>query len=746
MPSPHRSRLTTALSLLLLLGSSLVERTFAADATTRPVAPAPAPAPALAPDHAFSPAKPGVAARDQVVVDDDLLARERPGRTGPPTGVSSTSSAFSPLAQIDRANVGRLGIAWTLELPELAYVTTVPLAVDGIVYFTAGYSVVHAVDARSGRILWRHDPEVRRAPGHKMLANWGARGLAFWKGRVYVGTADGRLVALEARTGTVAWSVRTFPLDDQRYISGAPRVFDGKVVIGHGGADFGPIRGYVTTYDAETGRQLWRFHVVPGNPADGFESEAMAMAARTWKGEWWKHGGGGTVWNAITYDPELDRIYLGTGNGAPWNQKIRSPGGGDNLFLCSVVALDADTGEYVWHYQTTPGETWDYNSAMDMVLAELELEGRRRKVLLHAPKNGFFYVLDRETGKLISAEKIARVTWAERIDLASGRPVEHPEARFAKGGALVAPDNGGAHSWHPMAFSPATGLAYVPVRESQQYYSDRDVDLARWQHPPGMIFSTGLSSTDAPPPGAITAPTSALLAWNPATQREAWRVPTPGGFGGGVLTTAGGLVFQADAAGRLNAYDDATGKSLWSSDLGVGTLAPPITYTVDGRQHVSILAGFFGGPTALGAPAARFGWVGREQPRRLVTFVLDGQGRLPRPSRQAQALPLAAPEFVVDPKKVERGARTFGANCVNCHGVDAVAGGAAPDLRASPIPLSLEAFDEIVRGGSLAIRGMPRFDWIEREDLDAMRHYLRQRARDSLEAATGTGGKSAKAH
>ncbi|MFO0688100.1 MAG: PQQ-dependent dehydrogenase, methanol/ethanol family [Myxococcota bacterium] len=665
---------------------------------------------------------------------DALLARDAQGANWPAYGRQFDEQHYSPLAQIDRGSVGRLGLAWTLELEDVAHVMTVPLAVDGVLYVAAGYSVVHAVDARTGRLLWRHDPEVAKRPGHKLIANWGSRGLAYWKGRLYVGAADGRLIALDAKTGSLVWSVQTTGLDDNRYVSGAPRAFGGLVLIGHGGADYGPVRGYVTAYDAETGALRWRFHTVPGNPADGFESEAMAMAARTWTGEWWKLGGGGTVWNAMTYDPELDRVYLGTGNGAPWNQKIRSPGGGDNLFLCSVVALDAKTGAYVWHYQTTPGETWDYNSAMDMVLAELELEGRRRKVLLHAPKNGFFYVLDRETGRLISAEKIAKVTWAERVDLATGRPVENPEARFAKAGVVVSPDNVGAHSWHPMAFSPQTALAYVPVRESAHFYSDRGVDLARWRHEPGMVYGTGLSPTDTPPPGVIPAATSALLAWNPATQREAWRVPTPGGFGGGLLATAGGLVFQADAEGRLNAYDARDGRKLWSADLGVGSLAAPITYTVDGRQHVSVLAGWFGAAAAVGESAARFGWIGRDQPRRLLTFVLDGKARLPRPALHARPRPLEAPEFEVDPAKAERGQGIFFGNCVTCHGIDAVAGGVAPDLRASAVPLSAEAFDAIVRSGGLAARGMPRFDWLAPEELDAIRHYLRQRARASLAA------------
>ncbi|CAB1367655.1 PQQ-dependent dehydrogenase, methanol/ethanol family [Denitratisoma oestradiolicum] len=666
------------------------------------------------------------------VVDNTLLTREPSGANWAGYGRTFDEQRFSPLKQINAGNIQRLGLAWTLELDDVPNVTTVPLAVDGVIYFAAGYSIVHAVDARRGKLLWRYDPEVTKVGGQKLKTAWGSRGLAFWKGRIYVGTQDGRLVALDAKTGKPAWSTMTIAKDDNRYITGAPKVFNGLVVIGHGGADYGPIRGYVTAYDAETGKQRWRFHTVPGNPADGFENKAMAMAAQTWTGEWWKHGGGGTVWNAMTYDPEFNRIYLGTGNGAPWNQKIRSPGGGDNLFLCSVVALDADTGEYVWHYQTNPGETWDYNSAMDMVLADLTIEGKQRKVMLHAPKNGFFYVIDRENGKLISAEKIVKATWAEKIDIASGRPVENLAARYPKGGARVSPANQGAHSWHPMAFNPGTGLAYIPVRESEDFYSDQGVDTKHWKHPPGMVFSTGLAPGAAPADGPLMEPTSALLAWNPRTQQQAWRVPTPGEYSGGVLTTAGKLVFQGDAGGKLNAYDAERGTRLWAADLGVGTLSPPITYTMNGRQYVSVLAGWMGGSTVYGKRSAEAGWVGREQPRRLLTFVLDGNGALPRPPQHTRPTPVDDPAFVVDAAKAKHGAMAFALNCLTCHGMNAIAGGYAPDLRASPIPLSLEAMDGIVRQGGLAQRGMPPFADLSREDVDAIRHYLRQRAREDL--------------
>ncbi|MEQ9737758.1 MAG: PQQ-binding-like beta-propeller repeat protein, partial [Algiphilus sp.] len=347
-------------------------------------------------------------------VDQASLADTADGANWGAWGRTFDEQRFSPLDQINRKTVERLGLAWSLELNDIWNVSSQPLAVDGVIYLAVGYSEVYAVDAKSGAVLWTYDPQV---DPQKMRMAWGIRGLAFWKGRVYVGVQDGRLIAIDAETGEPDWSVLTTKPGDNRYITGAPRVFNDMVIIGHGGADFGHVRGYVTAYDTETGAQRWRWYTVPGNPADGFENAAMEMAADTWTGEWWKFGGGGTVWNSMTYDPEFNRVYIGTGNGSPWNHKLRSPEGGDNLFLCSVVALDADTGEYVWHYQTTPGESWDFNSAMDMVLADLTIDDQPRKALLHAPKNGFFYVLDREDGSLISAEKLGKVTWAEGVDL-----------------------------------------------------------------------------------------------------------------------------------------------------------------------------------------------------------------------------------------------------------------------------------------------------------------------------------------
>ncbi|MET0656933.1 MAG: PQQ-binding-like beta-propeller repeat protein, partial [Steroidobacteraceae bacterium] len=521
------------------------------------------------------------------------------------------------------------------------------------------------------------------------------------------------------------------------YISGAPRAFNGKVIIGNGGADYGHVRGFVTTYDAETGKQLWRFYTVPGDPAKGFENDAMAMAAKTWTGHWWEWGGGGTVWNAITYDPEFDRIYIGTGNGAPWNRKIRSPGGGDNLFLCAVVALDANSGKYVWHYQTTPGESWDYNSAMDMELATLSIAGAERKVLLHAPKNGFFYVLDRRDGKLISAQPFAKVTWAKGIDPATGRPIEDPAARYPNGEAFIWPGPLGAHNWQAMAYSPKTQLAYIPIFNVPGYYDDRGINPKTWQHPVGMVSNGGLNTVIPDMPPADGTPLGALQAWDPARQREVWSVPQLGAMNGGVLSTNGDLVFQGQADGRFLARAADSGRELWSFDAQNGIVAQPITYLANGKQYVSVITGYSGTASAFGPSSAQFGWEYRRQQRRVLTFVLDGKASLPAAPKIQAANPPDDASFVVNAALAESGAKHFANRCAVCHGLAAIAGGAAPDLRYSAIPLSAPAFRSIVHDGALVPRGMPKFDILSEGDLEAIRHYLRRQAR-AVQSTTNT--------
>src|ERR1044071_2098099 len=556
------------------------------------------------------------------IIDNAALANEADGTNWPAFGRTFSEQRFSPLDQINKLTVKKLGLAWTLELPDFWNVSTAPVAVDGVIYFAAGFSVIHAVDAKTGKLLWKYDPHV---DAHKMRMAWGSRGMTFCKGKVYAGVQDGRLFALDAKTGKLAWETLTTEPGDNRYITGAPRAFNGKVLIGHGGADFGHVRGYVGTYGAASGKNLWRWFIVPGDPAKGFENPAMEMAAKTWKGQWWKFGGGGSGWNAMTYDPEFNRVYIGTGNGGPWNQKLRSPGGGDNLFLCSIVALDADTGEYVLHYETAPGESWDFNSSMDIVLATLPIGGKDRKVLLHAPKNGFFYVIDRETGKLISAEKLGKVTWADHVDLATGRPVEVPGARYEDGEALIWPGSGGIHNWQPMAFSPDTKLTYIPAREMAGYYNDIGFDPATYDMDKQGPIGLRPFFDDVPK----NAGSSSLLAWDAVNQKAAWSVPTPGVTNGGVMATRGGLVFQGQADGRFIAHDADTGAELWSANLGVGTQAPPITYTVDGKQYVSVLAGWAGGGLLRGSWPAQRGWAAHNHPRRLLTYVLDATAPLP---------------------------------------------------------------------------------------------------------------------
>jgi len=668
------------------------------------------------------------AAQAATLVDDKALADEQQGDNWLGYGRTHAEQRYSPLAQINADNVARLGVDWVLELPKDRSLTATPLVVDGVMYFNGSFSVTRAVDAVTGKVLWEYDPKVVEHAGDRFRIMWDwNRGVAFWKGKVLVPTVDGRLIALDANTGKELWSVQTFDPKEALFISGAPRVFRDKVIIGNGGTEWGPARGFVTAYDVDTGKQAWRFYVVPGNPADGFENEAMAMAAKTWTGEWWKHGGGGTVWHGMTYDPEFNRVYIGTGNGSPWNQKMRSPGGGDNLFLCSIVAVDADTGEYAWHYQTTPGETWDYNSNMDIVLADLNIGGKPVKALMHAPKNGFFYVIDRATGKLISAEKFGKVDWATHVDLATGRPVERAGARYEDGDELVWPGPFGTHNWPAMSFNRDTGLVYIPAIEMAGVFNDKYTKPKAWQSP-HYKFDPGVDFLRADGPADWGH--SALRAWDPVQQKLVWEVPTPGVWNAGTLTTKGKLVFQGRADGVLVAYRADDGKQLWQQPLGLGISAPPITYAVNGKQYLAQLVGWGGSVSATGGSlAAQHGWSYRAQPRRLVVFALDGKGSVPTMPPPSFAKPLKEPEFVVFDELAERGSFVWKESCGMCHGPAGTAGGYAPDLRASPVMLDGKALHEVVFDGARRELGMPNFKDITEDDLVAVQHYIRREAR-----------------
>ena len=375
-------------------------------------------------------------------------------------GRTYSEQRFSPLKQINDHtandhNAARLGLAWYLDLDTNRGQEATPLVVDGVMYFTSAWSKVFAVNAATGHRLWSYDPKVPKQWGANACCDVVNRGVAIWHGKVYVGTLDGRLIALDAASGKPVWEQLTIDPKWRYTITGAPRIVKGKVLIGNGGAEFG-VRGYVSAYDAQTGKLVWRFYTVPGDPAKPFEQPILERAAKTWSGEWWKIGGGGTVWDAIVYDPELDLVYIGVGNGGPWNEKYRSPKGGENLLTCSIVALKPDTGQYVWHYQEVPADDWDYDSDEQIILADIPIDGKTRKVLLHAPKDGFFYVIDRETGTLISAKPFTFVNWATGVDLKTGHPIESATARYPRGEAApIVPGPVGAHSWQPMSYKPA---------------------------------------------------------------------------------------------------------------------------------------------------------------------------------------------------------------------------------------------------------------------------------------------------
>ncbi|MGE0861270.1 MAG: PQQ-dependent dehydrogenase, methanol/ethanol family [Gammaproteobacteria bacterium] len=663
------------------------------------------------------------------VVDDAYIASGGDGSNWPAYGRTASEQRYSPLDQINTDTIKDLGLQWSLDLPNERTLNATPLAVDGVLYFTASYSHTYAVDARTGKIIWEYDPKTIEVSGDRLRLMWDvSRGPAYYKGKLIIATVDGRLVALDAKTGKMLWETVTIDPRKSYYITGAPKVFRDKVIIGNGGTEHSAARGYVTAYDIETGKQAWRFYIVPGNPADGFENKAMEMAAKTWTGEWWKYGGGGNTWNGITYDPEFNTVYLGTGNGSPWNQKIRSPGGGDNLFLCSIVALDADTGEYKWHYQTNPGETWDYNSNMDIILADVKYGGQTVKAILHAPKNGFFYVINRANGELLAAEKFAKATWAERIDLKTGRPVEVKGARYEDGEETVWPSAYGAHSWHQMSYSPDTGLAYLPTIEMPGVFSDKGVDLKKWSSP-SFRFDAGVAFGDADTPKDYS--TSQLIAWDPIKQQRVWSQPLPPNWNAGTLVTKGKLVFEGNGEGEFAAFDAATGDKLWKTDLGLGISAPPITYSIDGKQYVSLLVGWGGGGTLLGSLAAQHGWKYKAHPRRLYTFALGAKTAMPPMPPKAYAQPVDPPDFKVDSQLAAHGKELYTTHCLWCHGGGMVSGGSAPDLRESPIPLTRDAFKAVVLGGAKVPNGMPQFKEFKDQDLDGLLHYIRQRARDT---------------
>ena len=638
---------------------------------------------------------------------------------------------FSPLKDINTQNAAQLGLAWFADLDTARGQEATPLVIDGKIYISTAWSKVKAYDAATGKLLWDYDPQVPGETAVKACCDVVNRGLAAWGDKLFLGTLDGRLIALDRATGKQLWRTVTVDQSQNYTVTGAPRVVNGLVIIGNGGAEYG-VRGYVTAYDAQTGKQAWRFYTVPDAPGKNAEDH-LKKAEATWKGDYWTLGGGGTVWDSMAYDPALDLLYIGVGNGAPWNQAYRSPGGGDNLYLSSVVAIHAKTGQYAWHFQETPGETWDYTGTQHIMLADLEIGGRPRKVLMHAPKNGFFYVLDRETGQFISGNNYVPVNWATGLDPKTGRPIENPEARYDKTGKpwIGTPGPAGAHSWHPMAYDPSEKLVFIPAQITSFPY----MPAPGWKSSP-MGFNTGTDFAAGTMPAdtkvretSLEATTGALVAWDPIAQKERWRVPYTGPWNGGLLATAGGLLFQGTATGNVVAYSSKDGKPLWSFAAQTGVMAPPITFRAGGEQYVAVLAGWGGSFAVSPGIISRKSGATRNVSRLLV-FKIGGKAALPAVPPADVAM-LDPPPATASAAAVKQGGAIFARYCGVCHGDAAISGGITPDLRYSAVLKDASAWQAIVHDGLLASNGMVGWKKVmNAAEIEAIRAYVIQRAHE----------------
>ena len=639
---------------------------------------------------------------------------------------------FSPLTKVDTKSIGQLGLAWYHEFDTDRGQEATPVIVDGVMYTTTAWSKVFAFDAKTGAEKWSYDPKVDGSKGYDACCDVVNRGVAVWKGKVYFGTLDGRLIALDAATGKPAWSTQTTDNSQPYTITGAPRIIKDKVMIGNGGAEYG-VRGYLSAYDAATGKMVWRFYTTPnkdGKPDGAASDKVMAEKGNaTWFGNGWKEtGGGGTVWDSMAYDPELDILYAGVGNGSPWNRIMRSDDKGDNIFLSSILALKPDTGEYVWHYQTTPGESWDYTATQHIILADLTVDGAPRKVLMQAPKNGFFYVLDRATGALISAKNFVPVTWATGVDPKTGRPIENPAARYQKTPALQFPGPLGAHNWHPMSFNPKEGLVYIPAQLDPFAYTN----LPGYKHKQGGwnlgldFLANAFPDDKAQLKGLKAMFRGQLIAWDPVAQKARWTVEHPYFWNAGILSTAGGLVFQGNGEGQLVAYNAADGTKLWSYKTENGIVAAPSTYEIDGEQYVAVMVGYGGGaPTSASA-------VLRDRPRlpgRLMVFKLGGKAQAkPYDIPQVASLDLKGVTSTGDTKA---GFALYHNNCQVCHG-PSVSGSFLPDLKKSQMLLTADNWKSVVLDGAKKANGMASFArFMSPKDAEDVRAYVLSEARKS---------------
>jgi PQQ-dependent dehydrogenase (methanol/ethanol family) len=683
-------------------------------------------------------AAPAYPAGSAAVNKDRLMKFEREPGSWLAVGGGYNEQHFSQLDQMNDTNVKQLGLAWYADIDTERGQEATPIVVDGVLYVTSAWSMVKAFDIKTGAKLWEYDPAVDKSKGADACCDVVNRGVAAWNGKVYLGALDGRLIALNGKTGKVVWETMTVPKGTHHTITGVPRIANGKVFIGNGGAEY-DIRGNIAAFDAETGKQLWTFYTVPGDPSKPYEQPILKEAAKTWKGDqYWKLGGGATVWDGIVYDPKTNLVFFGTGNGLAWAQELRSPGGGDNWFVSSIIAVNADTGQYVWHYQETPGDEWDYDNCNPLMIADLKYPDGVKHVLMQASKNGFYYILDAKSGKLISAAKYQPDTnWADHVDLKTGRPVESPLVRYSatNRSARLAPAALGMHNWHPMAMSPETGWIYIPTQYSAGAFAMKDNFVP---NPKGT--NTGNDGakgretvcTDAAKCGNLD---SYILAWDPVKEKEVWRIPNAVYGSSGILATSGNLIFSGNHKGEFAAYNATTGQRVWSAPVQARVVAAPSTYLSDGKQYVAILVG------ARGLPADQKRTVAvSANNSRLLVFTAGGTKTLPTEMNKIEGGPKVSinpPLSTASNETIFEGEQLYKNNCAMCHGGEVVpaAGAVAPDLRYSGLLPIRNGWDPIVREGQMAARGMPSFGpRLSKDETDAVLAYVIKRANDEKAA------------
>ena len=663
----------------------------------------------------------------------------QPGKEWLSYGRDYTEQRFSPLDKINRDNIEKLALDWSFAFSTTRGMESTPLLHDGVIYVSTGWSHVYALDATTGEKIWHYDAKVSKTILAKTCCGPVNRGVGLWQGsiteplQVFLAALDGRLIALDAKTGLENWSTQTTPTSGNYSITGAPRIAKGLVFIGNSGGELG-VRGFISAYDALTGEKRWRVYTVPRDPKQPQESSALSRALKTWNGDYWhmQGGGGGTIWDSIVYDPKFDLLFVGTGNGSPWNREIRSPGGGDNLYLSSILALNPNNGDYVWHYQVTPKDNWDYTATQQLVLAQLEIGGSTRDVIMQAPKNGFFYVLDRASGELLSANPYPHITWASHVDMNTGRPVETDYANYQKnGGSYIWPSPFGAHNWHPMSFNPNLGLVYIPVQNIPGYFSELEkveYKINRW--------NTGVDLNEARDAKSwVTAKASKdalvygeLIAWDPVKSISRWRVRLPKPSNGGVLSTAGGIVFQGTQDGEFAAYDAEDGERLWEYKTDSAILAGPISYAINNNQYIAVTQGGGGAVMLTLGDDLKYE---QKNHNKLLVFRLGESNKSPqRPAQNLAPILALENESSIDEKNIGRGEMLYSRNCSTCHGISAKGNGVLPDLRYMDKETHL-GFMAIVLGGSKSEHGMLGYhETLTAPDVENIHEFLNKKQQE----------------